>query len=956
MESLNQFIPHGYCIKWSPALLWTFVVSDGLTFLAYFTIPCILFFFARKRGGTRSRSVLLLFAAFILACGTTHLLDVVTLWIPMYWPAAVAKAVTAAASVGTLIYLAQRVPVLANLPSLDRLIAINSELAREVAERQRAEAALAEREAIFRTTVQQVADGIVLLDPLTQRFIEFNDAACSSLGYSREEFSRLRLSEINTQFDQAGLEQHPAASLEGHQPLDFVTVHRCKDGGLMDVEVRSRVVEVRGRKYFAALWRNVTESLRSRRELQTSYDRLRMAAEAAELGIWIWAFADDRVSWDDRMFEIYGVPKDTDPSKVNYQLWRSSLHPEDREQAVEQLKAAVSGAGRFNPVFRIVRPDGAVRYVQAMALIERDASGAAVQMVGTNQDVTAQRELEIRLREARIAAEAASRAKSEFVSNMSHEIRTPMNAVIGLSQLLLDTRLDDVQRDYVGKIQNSSKALLGILNDILDYSKIEAGRMAIESVDFDPEAVLGTAIDLFSVMAESKGLELFLEVPPDLPHRLRGDPLRLGQVLNNLVGNAVKFTERGEIHVKLERVEQAGGDMALRMSVRDTGIGMSAGQRAQLFQSFSQADATTTRRYGGTGLGLAISKNLVELMGGEIGVDSETGRGSTFWFTVRVQSAEAAVAARDPGELRGMQVLVVDDQETSLRLMNRMLVSWACEVSLADSAEEGLRRVIDADRAGAPFELAIIDWKMPAMDGIEMAKIINEMAGRGEIARPPLVIMVTAYGRHHVLEASGKVRFDAVLDKPVKPSSLFDAVARIQNPSRPGVPQRLPRQAEDLSALTRSIRSARVLLVEDNPTNQLVAECLLERMGLVVELAVNGREAVEKVAAQDYDAVLMDLQMPEMDGFEATAAIRALDKARELPIIAMTAAAMVKDRRRTEAAGMNDHIDKPIEPEKLAAALTTWIPSGRRPPERPSAEPDDTPFELTGFDLERALS
>ncbi|UZR27628.1 hybrid sensor histidine kinase/response regulator [Methylococcus mesophilus] len=956
MESFDQFIPHGYCIKWSPALLWTFVISDGLTFLAYFAIPIILFFFARRRGGAKVRGVLLLFAAFILACGTTHLLDVVTLWIPMYWQTAIAKAVTAAVSAATLVYLLPRVPALASLPSLDRLIALNEELAKEIADRKLAEAALAQREEIYRTTVQQAADGIVLLDPRTHCFVEFNEAACRDLGYSREEFSRLRLSQINAQFDGQGLEMHFAALLQGSQNLDFVTVHRHKDGSLIDVEVRSRLVEVGGRKYFAALWRDVTSSRQSQRALQIAYDRLRMAADAAELGIWIWTFADNSLVWDKRMFEIYGVPNDLRKDELCYRLWESSLHPEDRKHAVEKLQTALNGKGRFDPVFRIVRPDGGVRYVQAMGLIERDASGAAVQMVGTNQDITAQRELESRLQEARIAAETASRAKSDFVSNMSHEIRTPMNAVIGLSQLLLDTRLDRVQRDYVGKIQSSSNALLGILNDILDYSKIEAGRLALESVDFDLDDLLDTVIDLFSVMAEAKGLELFLEVPPDLPHRLRGDPLRLSQVLNNLVGNAVKFTERGEVHVKLEWVPQAGKEAALGVSVRDTGIGMGEEEQGQLFQSFSQADTTTTRRYGGTGLGLAISKSLVELMGGEIDVESVSGRGSTFRFTVPLLPAEAGAPARDPGELRGMRALVVDDQDTSLQLLSNILVSWEFGVSLAGSAEDGLRRLVDADRAGMPFELLIVDWKMPVMDGIEMAHRVNQMAERGEVARPPVVIMVTAYGRHQVLEASGKVRFDAVLDKPVKPSSLFDTVARIQNPG--AAPPRSKRHAReaDLFSLTWPIRGARVLLVEDNPTNQLVAERLLEKMGMVVELAVNGREAVERVKERDYDAVLMDLQMPVMDGFAATAAIRTLDKARGLPVIAMTAAAMVKDQRRTTAAGMNDHINKPIDPEKLAAALVRWIPPGRRLDEGRRAEADEAPFDLPGLDLDRALS
>jgi PAS domain S-box-containing protein len=678
------------------------------------------------------------------------------------------------------------------------------------------------------------------------------------------------------------------------------------DGSLFDAEASIAHVEIDGRMFFTAILRDVSDTRAAARALADSEARFRGLAAAAPVGIFL-TDADGGCTYvNDRWCEITGLSA----AEAAGHGWTASLHPADRVRVRQAWHAAVQADQAFHLRYRFIRSDGRETWVVGNAVAQRGPDGRASGWIGTITDVTDSVQQAAELERAKSEAEAAARAKSLFLANMSHEIRTPLNAVIGMTTLLQDTPLSEDQRDFAHTIQSSSEALLEIINDILDYSKADVGKLELERRPFDLRRLVEDSLDLVTPRALEKGINLAYQIGDGTPEALIGDAQRLRQILTNLLSNAVKFTHQGEVFASIDSEPAADGSVGLHITIEDTGIGIAADQLPRLFQRFTQVDPSTTRKYGGTGLGLAITKRLAELMGGRVQAESTPGRGSVFHVWVQLEraavGADAPYLQRNAPALAGKRILIVDDNQTNRRILTRFALRWGMQPSTLPSALEALDRV----RQGERFDVALLDMSMPDCDGLDLAR---QLHAQPATRRLPLVLL-TSLGQRPA--GSAEVPLAACLAKPIKAAQLFETlVAVVSGQTRPPAPSSGRAPAAPKQPL-------RVLVAEDHPINQRVVTRLLQHLGHRADVADNGAQAIEQVLQRHYHLVLMDIQMPEVDGLQAARAIVRRRGPQGLPrIIAMTANAMPGDQEACLAAGMDGYLAKPIELRDLADAL-----------------------------------
>jgi PAS domain S-box-containing protein len=780
---------------------------------------------------------------------------------------------------------------------------------------ERSERAATRERARLDALIASVPLAIAVLDP-SERVRVVNPAFQQLFGYAPTEAVGQDLDDlIVPEGDRAG----SADLCDRARAGDVVHAEvrrRRKDGTLVSIRLTGTSSGGGDEGDVLVLYEDITERQQAEQALRATEQRLRQVLSSSTAVIYVTKVVGERfvpafVSENVTRVTGHEVDEAMQPT-----WWFDHVHLEDRPRVLAALPGLLT-SGELTVEYRFRRKDQTYRWIRDETRLVRDAAGEPVEVVGAWVDITDRKHAEEVMREARDTAERATRAKAAFLANMSHEIRTPLNAVLGFTELVLDTELSAEQRQGLELVRASSEALLTILNDILDYSKIEAEHLDLESIPFDlPKSVHATAT-LLAVRAREKHLELTVDLPPDVPHMVRGDPTRLRQVLMNLIGNAIKFTAAGEVAVAATTVQRNGDRAAVRFSVRDTGIGISAGAQASIFEEFTQADVSTTRRFGGTGLGLAISRRLVALMGGELTVTSALGRGSDFSFALTFPieaGASLAPASRAPVSLSARRVLVVDDHETNRRILRDMLGAEGMAVHEAPRAQAGLEALRRAARDGLRYDLAILDAQMPDQDGFALAAAVRADSDLAETR----LLMLTSAGQRGDGDRCRQLGIQAYLAKPIARADLIEAVGVVlAGAASAGVAAEVVTR----HSIAESRQALRILLAEDNPVNQQVATAMLVKRGHQVDVASNGREAVEAVSAHRYDVVLMDIQMPEMDGFAATAGIRALPQGRTLPIIALTAHALSGERERCIAGGMSDYLAKPFKARDLFAAV-----------------------------------
>jgi len=796
-----------------------------------------------------------------------------------------------------------------------RVAARTGELEMEIKERRRAEQELQQRIAFLNTLITNNPLAIAVGGPNGN--LELVNPAFEKLfGYSSEEATGSRVDRLLYPPGFSGEEMDERLKNVKKGFIHETAKRKKKNGALVDVEVHAVPLALEsGEQNVLALYQDISGRLEAQRALRESEELFRTLSAAAPIGIFYTDATGKILYTNKRWEEMTGRTAEHAKRKG----WADAVHPEDRTMVKKLWESGFTLQIELRDQCRFLTPEGHVNWVQwqTRALVGTD--GILQGYVGVIEDITKQRAAEQRLVEAKQAAEAASRAKSQFLANMSHEIRTPMNGILGMTELALDTELKPEQREYLEMVWSSAESLLGIINDILDFSKIEAGRLDLESVPFSLLDCIESALEPLAVRAQQKSLEVTWALQGDVPEALLGDPTRLRQILINLAGNAIKFTKEGEVSVRAQRLQSTGGFIPIRFSVSDTGMGIPKDKQQQIFDAFSQADSSTTREFGGTGLGLSISARLIQLMKGEIELESAPGKGSTFTFTVPFLAGTAAapplLLAAHPA-MENEKALVVDDNEINRILLMNILPQWGLLTVCAASGLEALELFRKSMEEGTPFSIVLLDQNMPGMDGYEVAERIRRFAKKDQ---PVIVILSSAPGSVEAARLK-KLGIERSLIKPLRRATLLEAIR--YGLKLPAPPEKTPAPTAEME----KSRGLRLLLVEDNRVNQKLALRLLEKMGHQVTLATNGREALELLKPNSFDLVLMDIQMPVMGGVEATQKIRDAERqfGGHIPIIAMTAHAMTGDAEKYLSIGMDGYVSKPVRAGFLRAEINRF--------------------------------